>query len=760
VDVLTRKRFVFKGRVQGVGFRPTIYNIAKKLGLFGVVLNAPEGVIVEVEGHNTQIDKFLELIKSKQPSNAKVLRVESMQLPAIGYMSFRILPSAQSGKKTVLIPPDIGTCKECEKELFNPRDRRFGYPFINCTTCGPRFSIIKDVPYDRAKTSMASFHMCSLCEYEYSDSDNRRFHAEPNACEDCGPHIFLLDQNGKRIETLDPILKAVQHLKEGKIVAIKGLGGYHLACDASNSAAIAELRKRKNKPDKPLAIMSYSLKEIKSYAKVNDKESELLQSSARPIVILKKRKGMLLSDLISHNNNNIGAMLPYVPVHYLLIKDNFIGLVMTSANKTGDPIIKDDDKVVSQLKGMADFFLVHDRKIVNRSDDSIVRVLKNKVLMIRRSRGYVPDPIRMADEQMPEILGVGGQMSNIFGLSRGKSAILSQHIGEMENIEAFNFFKSAVLRFESLLRIKPKIVAYDMDPEYAATKYARALHGIKHIAVQHHHAHIASVMAEHNINADVIGVALDGSGYGTDGTSWGGEIFVGKPGSFERKSHFSAVSMPGGEISVKEPYRMAFSYLYSAYGDELFKLKIDYVKKHKHQLEQLKRTLKSEAGTHLTSSAGRLFDAVSSILGIRNIVTYDDQAVVELEAIASGKGYKSYDVEIDQSYTLNHIPMIKGIVEDLRSEVPVENISYKFHNTIGKAIAKACKMISKETKIKKVCLSGSIFQNMLLLEAAIRELKKVRLEVHINEKVPSNDGGIALGQIRTAKDVMGTSTPG
>ena len=754
MESITRKSCVFKGKVQGVGFRPTIYNIAKKLGLSGMVLNAPDGVVVEVEGNASQVDKFLAQINAKQPPNSRILRVESVQLPAIGYMSFRILPSAQSGKKTVHIPPDIGTCKECEKELFNPKDRRFGYPFINCTVCGPRFSIIRDVPYDRARTSMNSFHMCSLCEYEYSDPGNRRFHAEPNACEDCGPHIFLLDQNGRRIETLDPILKAVQLIKEGKILAVKGMSGYHLFCDASNPAAIKELRKRKQSPDRPFAVMSYSLKEIKTFAKVGNKEAELLQSPARPVVILKKRKGMLLPEEIASRNGNIGVVMPSAPVHYLIVKDNFLALVMLSANSTGEPIIKDDDKAVALLKGMADYFLVYDRKIINRTDDSIVRTIKNKVIKIRRSKGYVPDPIKISSETMPEILATGAQHNNVFGVSRGKSVILSQYIGDLSIQDTQNFFRKAVSRMESLLRVRPVAVAYDMDPGHYCARYAKALHGISHFPIQHHHAHIASVIAEHSIGSDVIGVAFDGQAYGTDGTVWGGEIFVGKPGRFDRKGHLKPVLMPDGPSAVKEPYKMAFSFLYDAFGEEAFKLKIDFIKKHKDKVRQIRKALRS-ADAPLTSSAGRLFDAVSSLLGIRDEISYEGQAASELETIAAGKGYKSYNFEISQNNVLDPAVMIREIVEDIKAGVPAENISYKFHNTLGKAIARVCKSISKETKIKKVCLSGGVFQNMLLLEAAIRELKKVRLEVYINEKVPTNNGGIALGQIRIAKELMG-----
>lgn len=743
METITRKRFVFKGKVQGVGFRPTIYNIAKKLGLAGMVLNAPDGVVVEVEGPGSQVDKFLTQINAKQPPNSRILRVESMQLPAIGYMSFRILPSAQSGKKTVHIPPDIGTCKDCEKELFNPRDRRFGYPFINCTVCGPRFSIIRDIPYDRARTSMSPFHMCSLCEYEYSDPGNRRFHAEPNACEDCGPHVFLLDMNGRRIETLDPILKAVQLIKEGKTIAVKGMSGYHLFCDASNPAAIGELRKRKQSPDKPFAVMSYSLKEIKSFAKVTDKEAELLQSSARPIVILKKRKGMLLPDNLSARNGNIAVMMPSSPIHYLIVKDNFLALAVLSANKTGEPITKDDDKAVKYLKGIADNFLVYDRKIVNRCDDSIVRTLKNKSIKLRRSRGYVPDPIRISAENLPEILATGAQSSNVFALSRGKNAILSQHIGDLSIPDTQNFFRKSVATMEALLRVRPVAVAFDDEPSHYCQKYARALHGIRHIAVAHHQAHVASVVAEHNITSEVIGVALDGRG---------AEVMSGRPGAFQHKGALKPVQVP--VLPACGPYMAGLAYLFDAFGEEAFKLRMDFVKKHKDDLNKIKKAFKStDAG--VLRGAGPLFDAVAAILGVRDEVTYAGQAAAELEAIAAGKGYKSYNFEISAENVLDPSVMIREIAEDVKAGVPAENISYKFHNTLGKAIARVCKTISRDTKIKKVCLSGGVFQNMLLLEAAIRELKKVRLEVYINEKVPTNNGGIALGQIRIAKELMG-----
>ncbi len=760
MNALVRKRLVFKGRVQGVGFRPTIYNLAKKMGLSGVVLNSPEGVIVEVEGEGPNIDKFLEYVKTKQPPNAKVTRIEETILPSIGYMGFRIMPSASTGSKTVLISPDLGTCKECEKELFNPRDRRFGYPFINCTHCGPRFSIIKDIPYDRARTTMSVFHMCSLCEFEYSDPGNRRFHAEPNACDDCGPHLFLLDANGKRVETLDPILKAVQLVKEGKIVAIKGIGGYQIICDASNNQVIEELRKRKNRPFKPFAVMSYSMKEIRSYSKVNDKESTLLQSSARPIVLLKKRKQILISEQIAPGLNNIGAMLPYSPLHFLILKDNLIAMIVTSANKEGEPIIKDDDKVVNGLKGIAEYFLVHDRKIRNRSDDSVLQVIKNKPVMLRRSRGYVPDPVKISDEGMPNILGVGGQMKNTFTVTRGKGAYMSQFIGDLDNAQSFDFFKKSANKFAELLKVKPTIVAHDLHPEYVSTKFAKSLHGVTLMPVQHHHAHIASVMAEHNISSDVIGVAFDGMGYGDDGAIWGGEFFAGGHGRFQRMGHLKYVQQPGGDIAAKEPYRMAFSYLYDAFGEDLFKLKIEVVKKYKKEFETFSKMSSTGVNSHPTSSMGRLFDAVASIIGVRDISTYEGQAAIELESIALGKGYKSYDFEILENNVLDTSSIIKGIVADLSAGIIPDNISYKFHNTIAKALAKICKTISKDMKLKKVCLSGGVFQNALLVEAALRELKKMRLEVYINEKVPANDGGISLGQVRFAKDVLSSSRKG
>ncbi len=757
MSAVIRKKFVFKGRVQGVGFRPTVYNLAKKFGLAGTVLNSPDGVIVEVEGSEALIDKFLQYLKQKQPPQARISKIESSVLPAIGYMSFRILPSAQAGEKTVLVSPDIATCKECEKELFNPKDRRFGYPFINCTNCGPRFTIMRDIPYDRAKTTMQPFHMCSLCEFEYSDPENRRFHAEPNACEDCGPHIFLYDNYGRRIETLDPILKTVQLLKEGKIVAIKSLGGYNLACDASNPEAIAELRRRKARPDKPFAVMSYSLREVKSYAKVSDKESELLQSAARPIVLLKKRKGALIPESIAPGNSSIGVMLPYNPVQFLILKDNFVNLIMTSGNISGEPIVKDDEKAPLKLRKLADYLLIYDRKIWNRCDDSIVRVLKNKPTMLRRSRGYSPDPIRISNEPFPEILALGAELKNTFTMTRGRAAYPSQYIGDLNNSETLEFLKEAISRYQGLFRVQPKAVAHDLHPDYLSTRLAASIKGLKMIPVQHHQAHISSVMAEHNINCDVIGVAYDGTGYGSDGAVWGGEFFSGRPGIFERKAHLKYAAMPGGDAAVKEPYRMAFSYLYDAYGDEAEKLKIDFVKTHRSQFKLLKKMLKSGTNSPMTSSMGRFFDAVAALIGLRQVISYEGQAAIELESIAQGKGYKSYEFELDESLMLDPAPIIKGIVEDLKALVPAESISYKFHNTIAKATGRICKAISKETKIKKVCLSGGVFQNNLLLESTIRELKKLRLETYINEKVPTNDGGISLGQARFAKDVLGNT---
>lgn len=740
--MLLRKRFIFKGRVQGVGLRPTIYRLAKKLGLAGVVLHAPNGVIVEVEGEAEQIDKFLNTIRSKQPPNAKILKIESAQLPPIGYLSFRILPSAQSGERTTFIPPDIGTCKDCEKELFNPRDRRFGYSFINCIHCGPRFSIIKDIPYDREKTTMAKFHMCSLCEYEYSDPSNRRFHAEPNACDDCGPHIFLIDKFGKKIETLDPILKIVQFIREGKIIALKNYGGFQVLCDATNTRAVSELRKRKSIPDKPFAVMAYSLKEIKSFAKVSDKEAELLVSNARPIVLLKKRKAAILADEAAPRSLYIGVMLPQTPIHLLILKENFLALAVIPATVAQGPVIKDDDTAIRRLNEIVDFTLIHDKKIANRCEDSIARVIKNKILINKRAAGYVPDPIKISADTLPQMLGVGSLRDSSITITRGKRAYPSQYIGNLGNQETFDFFKETILCYESLLKVKPKIVAHDLNMEYPSTKFAKSLHnGIKLIPVPHDEAHISSVMAEHNIYTNVIGVVFDG----------GGEFYIGRPGLFEKRGRLKHLPIQIDDGFLREIHKAAFAYLYDAYGDDMFKLKLDFFKKYRHELKDFQSASKSGAET---SRKALFFDAVAALLGIRDFATYEKQTLLELESIALGKGYKAYDFEIDQNLTLNPSLIIKGIVEDLSNSVPNENISYKFHNTLGKAIGKICKILSKETKLKKVCLSGDAFENSFLLEAAFRELKKVRLEVYINEKMPVNDQCISLGQVRFAKDAV------
>lgn len=742
MSLLVRRRFIFKGRVQGVGLRPTIYKLAKKLGLSGIVLNAPNGVIVEVEGDSGQVDKFINTLKSKQPPNARILKIETSPLPPIGYMSFRILPSAQSGERTTFVPPDIGTCKDCEKELFNPRDRRFGYPFINCIHCGPRFSIIKDIPYDREKTTMSKFHMCSLCEYEYSDPSNRRFHAEPNACDDCGPHLFLVDKFGKRVETLDPILKVVQLIKEGKIIALKSLGGFQILCDATNRPAVLELRKRKSAPHKPFAVMSYSLKEIKSFAKVSDKEADLLASNARPIVLLKKRKAALLAEEISQISPFIGVMLPQTPIHFLILKENFLALALMSAAGITGPIIKDDDAAVSKLNDIADFIMVHDKKIANRCEDSIARVVKNKILINKRGTGYAPDPIKISNESFPPILGCGSLKDSSFTITRGKRAYPSQYIGKLDNQETFDFYKDAIHCYENLFKVKPKIIAHDANDEYASTKYAKSMHnGARLIPVSHLEAHISSVMAEHNIHTNVIGVVFDGAS----------DFFVGRPGFFERKAHLKYLDIASDDEFLRQLYKSAFAYLYDAYGEDMYKLKLDSLKKYKNELKLFQNLQKSNMQTSGTSF---FFDAVAFLLGIRDHATYDRQTILELEAIAQGKGYKSYDFEIDQNLVLNPALITKGIVEDIMSAVPSENISYKFHNTLGKAIGKICKILSKETKLKRVCLSGDAFENSFLLEAAFRELKKVRLEVYVNEKLPVNDQCISLGQVRFAKDVM------
>ena len=744
--------------VQGVGFRPFVYRLAQKYGLTGYVLNDSRGVEIEVEGEEGNLKLFLEEMKSSPPPLAKILTIKVQHLPPALFTDFRIKESRTGEEHSTLISPDIGICEDCLRELFDPGDRRYRYPFINCTNCGPRYTITRDIPYDRPNTSMAVFPMCPECQREYNDPADRRFHAQPNACPACGPQVQLLDASGQGVPSSDPVLKTIELLREGKIVAIKGLGGFHLAVDATDDRAVMRLRERKHREEKPLAVMSPGLKEISSYAEVSPREEILLTSPQRPIVLLRKRYPNPISQYVAPRNGYFGVMLPYTPLHYLILRDNFLALVMTSGNISEEPIAIDNREALERLGGIADYFLIHNRDIYLRSDDSVYRVVRGKPLPIRRSRGYVPLPVFL-NKEAPQILGCGGELKNTICLTKGRNAFLSQHIGDMENLRTFRFFQKTIEHLKRILEIEPGVVAYDLHPGYLSTQWALEQRGVQLVGIQHHHAHIASCLAENGVEERVIGIALDGTGYGTDGRVWGGEVLIADLKGFQRAGHFQYLPMPGGEKAVKEPWRMGVSYLYWVYGEEFRNLNIEFVRRiDRGRLDVILRMLRRGVNSPLTSSCGRLFDGIASLLGLRDRVSFEGQAAMELEMQLWGKAEsalteESYPFELREEkevILIPYRPIIRKVVEDLSRGAGRRVISLRFHNTLIELFLEVCRRIRERTGIEKVALSGGCFQNLYLLTRLWERLEGEGFEVYTHSQVPPNDGGISLGQVAVA----------
>jgi hydrogenase maturation protein HypF len=747
-------RIEIKGIVQGVGFRPFVYNLAHKYSLCGYVLNDTRGVEIEVVGKKTAINEFLLQVKTSPPPQSRIEQVKIRKIPYHDYQNFVIRESVNKDIKTVLISPDLATCEDCLNELFDQQDRRFEYPFLNCTNCGPRLTIIQDIPYDRDKTTMSAFKMCPDCESEYHSPQNRRFHAQPNACPVCGPHLTLMDNKKKLQTTRDPIVSAIELLKKGYIVAIKGIGGYHLACDATSKEAVATLRERKYREDKPFALMAKDLKTIQSFCHVNSFEKNLLQSVSRPIVLLKKKNLNLIAGDAAPLQKNFGVMLPYSPLHYLLIKKSNLILVMTSGNQSDEPIACENDEASEKLDEIADYFLLHNRDIYRRCDDSVTRIWRGTETILRRGRGYVPQPIRLNFNFRKHILATGAQLKNTFCLARDNSACLSTHIGDLENFETLDFYTKEIERFKKLCWVKPEIVAYDMHPEYLSTKYALSLRDVKKNPVQHHHAHIVSCMAENKINQKVIGVAFDGTGYGEDKTVWGGEFLLADFEEYQRVAHLKYVPMPGGETAIKNPWRMALAYLYTYYGEDFLNLDLEFVKKlERNKWKVIKGMLDQKINLFSTSSIGRFFDAVSVLLRWRERNNYEGQPAVELEMMTDEKVKGKYLFEITREkgiFIINPELVIKGIVRDLVKDEEKSKIAAKFHNTIAQMINEVCKSLRKEYGLNSVCLSGGVFQNIFLLDRAYDLLTDSQFKVYTHHRVPTNDGGISLGQAAIA----------
>ena len=753
--MVERRTVLIRGIVQGVGFRPFIYNLAVRLGLGGWVKNQTGAVCIEVEGEQDALDRFLAELTDRPPTLAQIERLTWERQSPRGERRFRIDASEADGAGGVFISPDVAVCQDCLGELFDPADRRFKYPFLNCTNCGPRLTIIAGAPYDRTRTTMAGFPMCAACRAEYEDPTDRRFHAQPTACALCGPRLELRDAEGRPVASADPLGVFAAALLDGKIGALKGLGGYHLACDARNGAVVAELRRRKHRDEKPVAVMVSDLAAAEVLVEVGPVESALLRSPQCPIVLLCKRPTLLVAEDVAPRNLLLGVMLPYTPLHHLLLRA--VGgapLVMTSGNHSDEPIAFRDDEALEKLKGIADLFLVHNRPIHVRCDDSVTRVVDGIELPVRRSRGYAPQPIELPFPCRRPILAVGGQIKGTFTLGRDRQAFVSHHMGDLDQYDAYQEFVKDVALYQELFAVDPQVIAHDLHPDYATTAYTRrraAETSVALVAVQHHHAHLAACMAEHGLTAPVIGVTFDGTGYGTDGAVWGGEFLIGDYCNFRRAAHLRYVGLPGGEQAIREPWRMAVAHLADA-GADCGSLRSRIPRE---EIRVVERMLERRFNTPPTSSAGRLFDAVASLAGVRDLVNYEGQAAMELEWLAESTepdGVYPFEFEARSEAPLlvDLRPLICAVVGDVRKEVDAAVIARRFHSTMADLIGVVCGRIRTQTGLDAVVLSGGVFQNALLTDEATARLHKDGFCVFRHGKVPPNDGGLSLGQLAVA----------
>ncbi len=744
-------RISIRGRVQGVGFRPTVYRYASQLGLAGHVKNMPWGVAIGAEGEEEKLSAFVERLRESPPRQARIDAIEVQEAPLSGGHGFEIVSSQRSGDVVAGMPPDLATCDECRRELFDAADRRFGYPFLNCVNCGPRFTIIRELPYDRENTSMAAFTQCADCQGEYEDPANRRFDAQPNACGRCGPALSLVEVSGRAVEG-DALEQAASLLAEGKIVAVKGLGGYHLCCDAANDETVRKLRRLKNRPAKAFAVMFSSMGQMREHCDVGSHEERELESCAGPIVIVPRRRASALSSLISPDTGDIGAFLPCTPLHHLLLC-RMGPLVMTSGNFADEPIAKEEGQLGRILGPVADFALVHNRPILRRCDDSVLRMVDGQRLFVRRSRGFVPDPIALGLDG-PPVLAVGAELKNTFCVSRGAQAFVSQHIGDLSEHANFEFFREALQDFAELLGVRPRIVACDLHPDYPSTRYAESLAAEKKEQIQHHHAHIAGCMAEHGITRRVIGVALDGSGAGPDGTVWGGEFMVADLQSFERFGHFKEYRLVGGDEAIRHPIRMALSCVASELGGEVGMLRERmFAALSDEEIEVLLQMARTGVRSPMTSSCGRLFDAVAAMLGVCDTISYEGQAAIRLQHVARRGEQQRYEFEIETKNDveiLSFAPMIRSIVADCVVGKDKGEVAAMFHNTVSHAVCEMCERIRAATGIESVVLSGGVFQNDLLLRLISTGLKRCGFAAYSNHAVPPNDAGVSLGQAAVA----------
>ncbi|HNW60365.1 MAG TPA: carbamoyltransferase HypF [bacterium] len=764
-----RRRIRLEGIVQGVGFRPFTLRIARESGLAGFVRNESGGVVIEAEGPAAVLDRFLARLLSEHPPHARVVRHRVEPLSPCGGNDFTIQFSAPGSAAATFIAPDLAVCSECLAEMNDPAGRRHHYPFLNCTRCGPRFSIVRSLPYDRSRTSMAAFAMCPECRAEYEDPGDRRFHAQPTACPACGPRLWLTDASGTELPAEDPVAAVWKMLQQGRIVAVRGLGGFHLCVDAQNEAAITTLRQRKGRSRKPFALMARDLETIRRWCDIGAAEKGVLESPARPIVLLRAKSAAehqaqdpaaapgLLPWVIAPGQRYQGFMLPYTPLHYQLLAGPLPVLVMTSGNLAEEPIAIGTAEALSRLGGIADAFLLHDREILQRCDDSILRCEEGHPMLIRRSRGYVPDPI-LLEQPLPEpLLAVGGELKNTIALGRGREVFLSQHIGDLDNPAALSFFDQAAGHLQSLLRIEPHLIVHDLHPDYLSTQWALAQPQARRIAVQHHHAHFAAVLAEHRVEGPCIGILLDGTGYGSDGTIWGGEVLLGNAASVTREAWLQPVPMPGGTAAVREPWRMALSHLHAALGRDCLDLDLEVMHyRPRAEMELLLDAMEKGINAPLTSSCGRFFDAVAAIMGLCFENTFEAEAAMTLEMTAAPSDSPrppleeiiGRDFEPSGPIRLSHF--VQRITRKTLEGCAASVVAWRFHLTLADIFLLAVQEVRRRSGVDRVVLSGGVFQNALLHARLRQILSDAGFQVFSPRLVPANDGGLALGQIAVA----------
>ena len=762
-----RTRVRVEGIVQGVGFRPFVHGVATRLELAGFVGNDAQGVFMEIEGDDERVTEFLRVLEAEPPPLAVIERVTADAVPTVGEERFTIVASQAGGVSSALISPDTATCDECLAELWDDTGRRYRYPFTNCTNCGPRFTIVRGVPYDRPLTTMAPFEMCERCAAEYHDPADRRFHAQPVCCPACGPRLVLTDARRRPLPGDDPMAEAVSRLRDGRVLAVKGLGGYHLAVRADDEAAVARLRARKHREEKPFAVMVADLGAAEALCVLGPGEGALVEGPRRPIVLAPKHDGIPLAASVAPGNRALGLMLPYTPLHHLLARDLGVPFVLTSGNISDEPIASADDDAFERLETIADFFLVHDRAIHIRTDDSVVRSFRDRIFLVRRSRGFAPEPVLLPWSFPRPVLATGAELKSTFCVAKDRRAFVSQHIGDLENYETYASFRDGIDHFCRLFEVEPEVVAHDLHPEYLSTKHAHDLAtleagGVELTGVQHHHAHIASCLADNGEEGPVIGVAFDGLGFGPDGTVWGGEVLIADLAGFERVAHLAPVAMPGGAAAIREPWRMAAAYLDAAFEGDLPD-GLPILHRHPERWTGVVSLARAGVSAPMTSSAGRLFDAVAAILGVRDTVSYEGQAAIELEQLADPTERGAYALDLERgsasgAMQLSGGGLVRAVVADQAAGTPPPVIAARFHNGLAAGVVTVCRRLQAEFGLGTVALSGGVFQNLLLLERCVSALEDAGFRVLLHGRVPPNDGGISLGQaaVAGARDRQGS----